>query len=745
MAGLAALLSIGSDRITNDMLGALSKALHPRGSEESRQQLGSARLLVRAALPMLYEHGGSAFAVDGTAEVGSIAARYAERGAAGLVGGVTPYAMIVARPDSLLLARNGAGPALYYARNRSGLLVASEPAALLAAGVSAELDPAVVARFLETGETDSGPQTFFSAVHRVLPGQVVEVARSGSDGWQLRTQQVVPPAAGSVSARLALLGAVGEDRVGVLLGRGLPAAALLGVALSARGERGGRALPVYSSNFPGLPGDSSAYASALLAPLPDGAIRHRALPFFPDEIDMDGFLTDLGEPVPDLASYLCWAVARATSGEVDVLLSAAGQDGPAGHLPRLADRIAARYGIAVRLPYRLVESTGAPLRAELAGLAERLLPATAARTAGQAQPSSCLEPPLREVLLRLRSELVKALLYPRHGSADHVALGQLRALVAGMTRSDSTDADRLWRRYVLERWLVTIAAAQAAGQPVLPGARGGTGRPATARPSAVRPRAAEVTVDGTAWHRQLIGTEPLVNGDKITEKIAWYVAEAAAGIDKSLRPALRRPWYLLVAAKPVAVAQGLSRAIWEIKPTLLARAVVRIGRRSTRLTDPWTAQVALDSGGPLRTVCAALCASLGWRAWSERMAGPVLSSVAAPRRDACPPAHLAVVPPPARPDQVAEQIRQALRTALPAEVFQAFAGCAIVGVDDDGPRLLGWSERGGAPGVLLTVLCQDNPFGQADARTPLLLGLQVNRPVAQSTSRKGARPGAKRR
>ncbi|GHJ45941.1 hypothetical protein Cs7R123_32830 [Catellatospora sp. TT07R-123] len=729
MAGLAALLSFGSDRNSTETLTALSRALAPRGSEEARGASGPARLLVRAALPIVHRlDGGAVLVLDGIAELSTLTARRAERGPVGLITGGQPYTLVLADPDGLVLARNGDGPPLYYARTRSAVLVASEPAALLAAGVPAAPDPETVQRFLAVGSCDEGAATFFDGIRRVLPGQVVEIGRGQADGWSVRAHPPVRGRGAAPSGRLALVEALGEDRVGVLLGPGMPGAAVLGTALAERVTA--RGLPVYSVNFPGLPSESSAYAAALLTPLGDG-VRHRALPFFADEIDVDAFLADVGEPVPDLAGYLCWAVARATGGEVDALLCSTGWTGPANHLPRLADRVAARYGVSLRFPYRELETTDEALRAELRSTAERALPPPSARAA-LAAGTAPLEPPLHEVLQRLRAELIGALLYPRHGTTDHAGLTAMQDLPG----AGPAATDRLWRRYVLERWLLTVVGPHRRPAGAVPAARPAPGRP---------PAAPAVTADGQDWVRHALTTEPMAAGDRIADKIAWYVAEFAHGADKPSRQALRQPWHLLVAAKPIAVAQGLARGVWDIRPGAVARALVRLAGPGTGLTDPWTVQVALEHSGAARLGAAALCARFGRRAWSDRIAGPLARSVCPPREHACAPAHLAVVPPPREPQQVAEQLAAALRKALPADVYAALAGCAVIGVGDGGMRLLGWSRPGDPPAGLLAALCADNPFGQDDRRTPLILALAKPRQVAQSTGRKGGRPAAKRR
>ena len=68
------------------------------------------------------------------------------------------------------------------------------------------------------------------------------------------------------------------DRVGVLLGPGLPGAVLLGMALSRRD--GLRPLPVHTVTFPALDGPA-AHTPAVLVSLPHGSLRE-----WPHEFDL---------------------------------------------------------------------------------------------------------------------------------------------------------------------------------------------------------------------------------------------------------------------------------------------------------------------------------------------------------------------------------------------------------------------------------------------------------------------------
>ncbi|MGN9913323.1 hypothetical protein ACTMTJ_37870 [Phytohabitans sp. LJ34] len=646
-------------------LHALSTALARRGAEPATWRAGATRLLVRASMPAVHEHGGLALAVDGIAEVSALAAGYASRGAPGLVAGAEPYALILADParGALVLARHGDGPPLYYAETAGGILAASEPGALLAAGVPAEPDEGVVGRFIATGACDDTAATFYAGIRRVLPGEVVEIA----GGTRTRKPMAVRDGAGRF-ARSVLDAAIGRGRIGVRFGHGLAGAATIGAALT--GPEGRRALTVYSATFPGLTTAAADFAAAVLGPVATTGARHRAQPHFADELDLDGLLADLGEPVPDLDSYLTWATARATAGEVDTLIDTSGGG---AHLARVADRLESRYGVTVRFPLRALPSTGPVLRAELAAIVEGTLPLPAAKFA-TAHATHSLLPPLREVLVRMRGELAAALLHPRLPGARRPSWEALAGLFAG----GQVDSGAVFRRYIVERWLRTLA-------PPAPPAR--------------RPHR---TAKSAQWTRVSVSTEVFAAGDKLPEKVAWYVSECLAGLG---RKAYRRGrWHVLLAAHPVAVVQGRTRPVWEIRPGAVARALHRWARPTAGLHDPWTAQVAVERVGALRAAV-----------------GPAaVHGVRGPRAGG-----VAVVLPPEEPARVATEVLAALRTALPEEAYATLGGCAVVGA-------------GGVVGVageldaaVAAEMCADDPL----ATDPIAVVLS-NPPVRKGERRR---------
>lgn len=683
MAGLAASIA-HPPKVTE----ALAQALAARGSEVALRKTGDTTLIVRAALPMVHVVDGCYVAVSGLADLPLLVEAYRRQGPVGLLGGAEAYALILKDParDGVLLARNGDGPSLYYARAGGGSVVASEPEALLAAGVPARPNAAVISAFLSAGECDTTADTFFAGIRRVQPGRVLTLHASVVDHTRADRAAARP-----VSPRLALRSAT-SGNIGVRLGSGPVGAAILGAAL-VRPD-----LPVYSNRFPGLSGRAAEHASTLLGPLPDHAVRHRALPFFPDSLDLDGFLDDVGEPLPDLDSYLLWATAKETAGEVDALIDAAP---PAPHLGRLSDRVSSRYGVELRFPLSHTLEPGSDT-SEWTAIARQTLRAAAT---GAGLGDVPLHPPMAEIVSRIGPALATSLLHDQPKGDDRAAIEALAALVAG----EEADAGLLFRRYMLAHWLRWHFPAHDAHESV----------------PRKRP-AATIAVDDRVWRRTPVATELLHPGDPLAEKLAWYAAETLAA-RTSAKP---QPWYLLVAAKPVAVTQGRLRPVWGIRPGFSARLASALSTRPA-----WLEQTAVSHSGGVRTVAAALAGRLRLYAVAGRITSEAMAGIRAPRPDAAGPATYSVVSAPRDGDDLAEQIIATLAKVLGDEELAAFAGCAILSSNDDGSRLYGFAGTGDP--ATAKALAKGNPFGQADSREPIVVA------VAEPPSKSGARPSWK--
>src|SRR5262249_35291857 len=79
--------------------------------------------------------------------------------------------------------------------------------------------------------------------------------------------------------------------------------------------------------------------------------------------------------------------------------------------------------------------------------------------------------------------------------------------------------------------------------------------------------------------------------------------------DAAPKKLLDQPWYLFISEKIVAITQGRSYFIWDVKPSFWAKALSRFVVRTPHgigLGSPWTMQLALQEAGLPRVLFAAV-------------------------------------------------------------------------------------------------------------------------------------------
>jgi hypothetical protein len=659
----------------------------------------------------------AAIAVDGVASMSALDAGYAADGPSGLLHGREAYAVVLADAErgELVLGRNGGAAGLYYAWHSGGWLVASEPAAFRAAGVEARPDVSTVTRFVVTGAVDDTSATFFDGIAQVLPDEVVALTPDGQARHYHPDTDLGP-----MSITTALGDAIGQGRIAVLVRPGRLGAAVLGAALS-RPDRP-YPLPVHTATYLGVD-QVASHTPAILAPLPPGTVRHTPHEFDLSTLDLDTFLLELGEPVPDLDLYQLWAVARDLSGGADVVVDSG--RGLPDATARVSDRLSARYGVSVRCPVR--EAAGDADADDLAALINRTLPAAVARYAARETARSATA---REIVLHWRDAVVAALSVARPWADPSSSVDAVRRLAIG----EPVDADVLLRAYLVERWLSTLE---------LPPDRRALKTAPASRPD--QPEAIDVgdaAPNGGYWLRWPVSTKRIAPGAELASTIAFYAEGALAELrtHHGYADALRGPWFAVVAGKVLAVAQQRLSPLWSVESGWLARVLARtVRRRLPLLAQAWTMQVALEEVGTLRLLRAVWAALLRRRRRLEQLL-PDGFPVFAPRPEATPPGDSAVVRSPVEPDGFAESLLSALRYSLEADIFGTLAGCAVVRADDTGSRVLGFAAGPFADAVpraeeLVARACADNPVGQGREGTPLVLVFEAPAPRRRDRGR----------
>ncbi|KJL39750.1 MULTISPECIES: coenzyme F420-0:L-glutamate ligase [Microbacterium] len=218
-------------------------------------------------------------------------------------------------------------------------------------------------------------------------------------------------------------------------------------------------------------------------------------------------------------------------------------------------------------------------------------------------------------------------------------------------------------------------------------------------------KALTVQVEGSSFARIPIRTRVVMPGDDLDEFVREYAAEA-----------VREGDVLFVTEKIVAITQGRSYLVEEIKPRKLALFLSKYVTRTPYgigLGMPETMEMALRECGTIRILFAAAVSAVtklfGRKGDFYRIAGDKARAIDGPTSGTIPPYNKAVVLGPERPREVATHLK-ALLGGVP-EV-------AVVDINDLGGNILGSTLDKGEEKRLVSIL-KDNPLGQGHQSTPL--------------------------
>jgi asparagine synthase (glutamine-hydrolysing) len=211
-------------------------------------------------------------------------------------------------------------------------------------------------------------------------------------------------------------------------------------------------------------------------------------------------------------------------------------------------------------------------------------------------------------------------------------------------------------------------------------------------------------LDGEIWLRAPCRTRLVEAGDDLGQVVREAVGE-------DLRPGD----VVAVSEKIVAISQGRSFPVGEVRPRPLARFLSRFVRRTPAgigLGIPETMELALREVGAARIVAAAAVAAAaraaGRRGIFYRLLPPAVAAIDGPTRGTIPPYNGHAKMAPADPAGVAASLARTLG-----------AGVAVVDANDIDAAVLGHSE--GVDPDRVRRLFLDNPLGQGHEQTPVAL------------------------
>lgn len=177
---------------------------------------------------------------------------------------------------------------------------------------------------------------------------------------------------------------------------------------------------------------------------------------------------------------------------------------------------------------------------------------------------------------------------------------------------------------------------------------------------------------------------------------------------------------IAISEKIVAISQGRSYLLSDIKPGRLAKFLVKFVHKSPYgigLGSPYTMELAVREVGPLRMLVAAAVAAitkpLGIRGMFYRVAGKRVNAIDGPCEYSLPPSNQSAKLPPANPEKVVLELKEKLNHDF-----------AIIDANDLGVEVLGNSSQEYSDDLIKAIF-KDNPLGQASEQTPVAVVRRV--------------------
>lgn len=230
--------------------------------------------------------------------------------------------------------------------------------------------------------------------------------------------------------------------------------------------------------------------------------------------------------------------------------------------------------------------------------------------------------------------------------------------------------------------------------------------------------------DDKTYARYPLQTELVNSETNIEDFVMKYVEKFFAHLPKGeLKGA--KSWNLFISEKIVAISQGRSYFIWDIKPRWSAKFISRFVARTPAgigLGSPATMELAIREAGLgrilLATIAGAFGKLIGKKGWFYIMAGADVRAIDGPTEYSVYPANVSAKLPPKDPAMVAEQLSTAIRHAKISEKYKKmFNGTVVIDANDIGRNVLGKDASG--DNEKFEEMFADNPLGQARQRTPL--------------------------
>lgn len=232
----------------------------------------------------------------------------------------------------------------------------------------------------------------------------------------------------------------------------------------------------------------------------------------------------------------------------------------------------------------------------------------------------------------------------------------------------------------------------------------------------------EIEVGDDKYARYPLRTDAVTKETKLDDFVVQRIEKTLDGLKgKDLGE-----WYVFVSEKIVAITQGRSYFLWDIKPRRSARVLSRFVKKTPYgigLGSPFTMELAIREVGLLRILWASLVGAfgklIGKKGWFYIAAGGDVRAIDGPTEYSVYPANVSAKLAPKNPDEVAARLNMILSKAVPKKYAKSFAGVVIIDSNDLGRNILGNSTD--LEDEKLAAMFADNPLGQGHQQTPIAI------------------------
>ncbi len=297
----------------------------------------------------------------------------------------------------------------------------------------------------------------------------------------------------------------------------------------------------------------------------------------------------------------------------------------------------------------------------------------------------------------------------------------LHAFEGWIKGTNSIDSMTVWRMLNLELWLQEFF-----DEPE-PDAAGSADHVKTDYEPNARKQLDLVTADGTPVRRYPLRTDLYAREDDLEAKTLGYIERFFSGLPEAgpeHAAATGGRWYFFISEKIVAITQGRSYFIWDIKVGRPARLLSRYVTRTPAgigLGSPFTMQLAIEEAGLPRVLFAsaggAVGKVLGRRGLFYDLVGGDIRAIDGPTEYSVYPANVSAKLGPKDPDDVAAHLSRAIRARVPEAYRATFGGTVVMDANDIGRNVLGKDAPG--PKERYEAMFADNPLGQGSEQTPM--------------------------